>query len=451
MNRPEGDDAPASDPLSADAAGDAASTVSIRLRNRRAMVIGIVIAASIATGGALALTVGLYPAWRSLVAVSPLSEPASRVLVWRDAQGVLRKAAVDPVKYDELAAEQGRILNAARTDTRAAAKTRIEADVAAVFSEIEDRIPHYGEWYYRYTTKYVLMTHAAIGLWHDSWDRPGDKPFTAAEVIQLIQDHLAAYLEEQYAAGVLHPQDTEIKLQNDYERDLAALHEEWRTIFANENRRFAEYLDTQQSTIVPAAEIAGIDGQKLDWDFRSSDVVRKARVTVRKFRRGLLTIAISRPGRYIVPGAPAPEPEKDPGEDTDEISHVIGNLFTAVIDPLSAQASALLAGTVAGGFAGAMTGGAMPIVPGAVTGIALSAPLVGAAIGAAITISTDIASTRLEEHMTRGAFEQNLRDTLAKTQKEITDNLVAALYEHADSQFVEGSGHLGAPAEKKPE
>ena len=83
-------------------------------------------------------------------------------------------------------------------------------------------------------------------------------------------------------------------------------------------------------------------------------------------------------------------------------------------------------------------------------GIALSPPLVGAAIGAAITISTDIASARLDEHMTRGALEQNLRDTLAKTRKQVADALIAALYEHADSQFVEGSSHLGSPTEPKP-
>ena len=92
-----------------------------------------------------------------------------------------------------------------------------------------------------------------------------------------------------------------------------------------------------------------------------------------------------------------------------------------------------------------MTGAILTVPPAVVPGLAFSAPLVGAAIGAAITVSTDIGATRLEEHMTRAAFEQNLRDTLVKTQKAISDNLVAALHEHANAQFVEATLYV-APA-----
>lgn len=451
MTEPESGESGTSDRASADAfAAAPAPTGAGPARGRRAaIVVGGIIVAAIVGGGALSLTVGPRPAWRSLV--TALSPP-SKVLIWRDAQGAFRKAAVDPVKYEELVAQQRKTLDAARVETRNAAKTRMEADTAAVFSEIEDRVPRYGEWYYRYTTKYLLMTHGAMGFWSDFRKRPADKPFTATEAIELIQDHLAAYLEEQYADKVLDPPITEAKLQSDYERDLAALHEEWRTVIADENRRFAEFLDSQHSTIVPPGEAGAIGDEKLDWDFRVG-VAHNDAVTVRKFRRGLLTIAVSRPQKYLIPGASTPEPKDNPTEGADEISHVIVNLFSAVIDPLAAQASALLAGTVAGGLAGAVTGGMITVAPAVVPGLALSAPLVGAVIGAAITVSTDIASTRLEERMTRPAFEQNLRDTLGKTQKEVADNLVQTLYEHADSQFVEGSRHLGPPpaTNKKPD
>jgi hypothetical protein len=453
MTRLESSEPGAGDPSEAGApAMPTATTPAAPSARRWAIVGGVGIVALIVAAGALSLTDGMHPAWRSLVAaVSP--GPPPKMLLWRDAQGAIRKAAVDPVKYEELATRQRRTLGWAHIETRADARTRIVADTAAVFSEIEDRIPQYGEWYYRYTTKYVLMTHGAMGFWNEFWRPDRDTPFTVAETIALIQDHLEAYLGEQYAADVLHPPITEAELQSDYDRDLAALHEDWGKIVADENQLFAKFLDTQNSTIVPPDESAGIDDQKLDWDFRSTDIIHKDRITVRKFRRGLLSIAISRPAKYIVAGAPAPEPDEDPNEGTDEISHVIANLFSAVIDPLSAQLSALLAGTVAGGLAGAATGAMVTVPPAAVPGLALSAPLLGAVIGAAITVSTDIASTRLEEHMTRAAFEQNLRDTLAKTQKEITDNLVAALYEHADAQFVEASHHLGPPptTDKKPD
>jgi hypothetical protein len=82
----------------------------------------------------------------------------------------------------------------------------------------------------------------------------------------------------------------------------------------------------------------------------------------------------------------------------------------------------------------------------------VSPPLFPPAICAAITVGTDITSTRLEERMTRAAFEQSLRDTLEKTKKEITDDLVAALNEHVDAQFIDGSRYLGplATVDKKP-
>src|SRR5882724_11843715 len=156
-----GGDKPAvSDLPSADAgSGDSVPIASERSRGRRTFVVtGTAIVAVIALG-VLSSTTGLYPVWRSLAdsvsPISPMSGPASKALVWRDAQGVLRRAAVNPVSYESFAAEQRKTLDGALIDTRSAARTRMEADVAAVFSEIEDRIPLYGEWYYRYTTKYV--------------------------------------------------------------------------------------------------------------------------------------------------------------------------------------------------------------------------------------------------------------------------------------------------------
>jgi hypothetical protein len=452
-DRPQSDDTNESAPADADAAsGGGAGSAPTPGRNRRAVIaIGIAVVAIIVAGGVLSSTVGLGPAWRSLVvALSP--GPPPKVLVWRDSRGMTRRAAIDPVKYEALVAQEQKTLHAALIETRAAARTRIEADTAAVFSDIEDRVPQYGEWYYRYTTKYLLMTHGAMGFWRDFWNRPDDKPFALAEAIELIQDHLTGYLEQQYADKVLHPPDTEAKLQAAYDRDFAMLRAEWETIVGDEKQRFAKFLEAQNGTVVPPGESAALDDEKLDWNFAAGAPVHKDSVTVRKFRRGLLTIAISRPSKYITPGTPTPEPGEDPTEGTDEISHVISNLFSAVIDPLASQLSALLAGTVAGGFAGSITGGLMTVPVAATPGLVLSAPLVGAAIGAAITVGTDITSTRLEERMTRAAFEQSLRDTLEKTKKEITDDLVAALNEHVDAQFIDGSRYLGplATVDKKP-
>jgi hypothetical protein len=455
-DRPDGDGAAERRSATAESVFDhGAQSGSTPPRKTRVTIVGgAVLAAILVAGGILSSTIGLEPAWGTLVgALSSAQQP--KVVVWRDVDGIAHRTTVNRVKYDALVAEQRTVLDAAHLDTRAAAKTRIEADVAAVFSDIDDRVPQYGEWYYRYTTKYLLMTHGAMGLWGDFLARAANQPFTLEQAIGLIQGHLTDYLEAQYADKVLRPDRTEAQLQAAYDQDLAKLHEEWLTVLVAEQQRFAEFLTTQNGVVVSRADSAALDDEKLDWNFSVGDAAHKTTVTVQKFRRGLLSIAVSRPRKYAVPGAPPAEPEQDSQdstEESDEIAHVISNLFSAIIDPLAAQFSALLASTVAGGFAGGMTGGLMTIPVAATPGLVLSAPLVGAAIGAAITVGTDITATRLEERMTRADFEQSLRDTLAKTQKAITDTLVATLFQHADLEFAAGSRHLEPPPaiDKKP-
>jgi hypothetical protein len=75
-------------------------------------------------------------------------------------------------------------------------------------------------------------------------------------------------------------------------------------------------------------------------------------------------------------------------------------------------------------------------------GIAISAPL-GALVGMAMTISTDIATTRLEERLTRASFEQGVRDALAKTNQAVDKTLAALLEEHANARFLEASHLVG--------
>jgi hypothetical protein len=60
-----------------------------------------------------------------------------------------------------------------------------------------------------------------------------------------------------------------------------------------------------------------------------------------------------------------------------------------------------------------------------------------------MTISSDVATTRLEEHLTRPAFEQGVRDGLTKTNQAIDKTLAALLEEHANARFLEASRLVG--------
>src|SRR5260221_10698548 len=92
----------AGNPSGTDAGGavpTAATPLAPRTR-RWTIVVGAVIVALTVAVGALSLAGGMHPAWRSLIAtVSP--RPPAKILLWRDAEGAIRKAAVDPVKYEE--------------------------------------------------------------------------------------------------------------------------------------------------------------------------------------------------------------------------------------------------------------------------------------------------------------------------------------------------------------
>jgi hypothetical protein len=421
----------------------APSPSALRHRRRKHVIVGL-LAVAVVVGGAAAYVghQAIYH-WGWLASVGGPPVPGTvqgpMALTWRDAAGIVRTITVDAADYQKFMVETIAALNKARTETADIARAKLQAETALVFSEIDDRIPLYASWHFRYTTKYVLMAEAVYAL----WTRKGGLPVTGAQTIETIQNHLGQYLEDEYKDRLLHPAETRTKVEAAFERNVAELRTRWMQVIAEQNRRFAEFVATTGDPGKPIVEGTLGDG-KLDWDLKIDAALPAERVTYRTFRSGLLTIKASHPATLAAGDAPA-EDESDAKDRADDVAQVVVTLFSSVIDPLANESGALVASMVAG-TVGAMAGHSAALAAGAVpaTGVALTVPL-GALVGVAMTVSSDIATTRLEEHLTRPAFEDGVRDALTKANQAIDKALAALLEEHANARFLEASRLVGVP------
>jgi hypothetical protein len=359
-----------------------------------------------------------------------------KVLTWRDAPGIVRTTVVDGAQYHDFMLATGAALNKARTETSDIAQAKLQAETALIFAEIDDRIPRYASWHFRYTTKYELMAQAVFGL----WTRQGGIRVTGEQTIVAIQNHLGQYLEDEYKDRVLHPAETRAKLEAAFERNVADLRARWLQLIAEQNQRFAEFVAATGGPGTPIEE-GKLGDRKLDWDLKVDAALPAERITYQTFRSGLLTIKASHPAKLAAGETPAEE-KSDGKERADDVAQVVLALFSSVINPLANESGTLLSSMVAGAV-GALAGHSAAVAAGLPSaGFALTVPL-GALVGMAMTISTDIATTQLEEHLTRSSYEQSVRDALTKTNHAIDKSLAALLEEHANARFLEASRLIG--------
>jgi hypothetical protein len=414
---------------------------TIRHRRRKQLIAGL-LALAMVVGGAAAYVGhhGIYR-WGWFAALGGPPVPGTvqgpKRLTWRDANGIVHRTTVDGAKYHAFMLATSAALNKARTETADIARAKLQAETALIFADIDDRVPRYASWHFRYTTKYVLMAQAVYGL----WTRNGGIPVNGEQTIAAIQDYLSHYLEDEYKDRLLHPPETRAKIEAAFERNVADLRSRWMQLIAEQNQRFAEFVAAAGRPGKPIDEAALGDG-KLDWDLKLDAALPAERITYRIFRSGLLTIKASHPAKLAAGETPADE-DDNAKDRAGNVAQVVVTLFSSVIGPLGNESGALLSSMVAG-TVGALAGHSAAVAAGAVPagGIALTMPL-GALVGVAMTISSDVATTRLEERLARPGFEQSVRDGLSKANQAIDKTLGQLLEEHANARFLEASRLVG--------
>jgi hypothetical protein len=380
-------------------------------------------------GGWLACSAGLgmARAWADVPAATPEQEVT---LAWRDADGQARAIKIDRAKLAIFREQQTQADDQERYQTRTEAVEALDHDMAAIFTVVRDRVPHYADWYFRYPTKYALMLRAArAALRHVTTDtrtasREGD-------IIHAVEAALSDYLQRQLAARVLTPARTESEIEAVYDRTLAVEHDKWQVFRAEQDRQLIDFVSREGIPIAPAAAlVAGRAALPPLFLTQHHPDVFDTYV----FRSGLLKIRIKRP--RVNPRSAAAQPPKMEGEEgrDDRITGVLVDMFSKIVDPLAARVGDLLIGATAGGVVGAMAGGSSLTVvgmTGAVSGAAL-VPLT-ALFGVAVSLASDYAANEFEESLTRPAFEQNITDIVAATEDSIKRALILTLSEHIDA------------------
>lgn len=373
--------------------------------------------------------------------VSPnKGEPNSRdTIVWRDDAGAIYRARIDGSHLDRFLRQRRQALAAARTASRDQALQEIPAALKPVFADINARVPRYADWYFSYTTKYQLMGHALV----PAFDYLGAVSLGAVlaparrrdgSLVQEIGTHMALYLKEQYAERVVRPHGTEIRLQAAFDNCYDALRSRWRRLAAEQQETLGAFIARESGLAerVSAEQAAGV---KLDWDgLRGAPATGHQDVaTEQPFRRGLLLVKMMTPHSA---GAPAdPDLSENAAEDSDEIRHVIVNLFDRLVGPVISEMGNLAVGIVAiGGAGGATVGFGMIAVPAPAiaTGVAVAIPI-GAVIGLAAAVGAEMLSNRLEESLSRAELEEKLRQTVDAMGNAIESRMISVLHAHVDA------------------
>ena len=413
------------------------------------LVAGLAVAAATAVGYVGSAAVAQPTTAPTIERGSPEHDAKPRdTLIWRDETGAVYRAQVGGGRFEDFLRQQHEALEAARTEARNRTAAEIVAAVKPVFAEMTARVPAYANWYFGYTTKYELMAHAIVpALDYLSRSLAGD-PTEQKSLVEAMGVHMTAYLEEQYAERVVRPRETEIRLQAAFQNSFDGLRARWTQMVAEQRGAMRAFIRQQAGSVERlSADQTEAAGLKLDWDGSTAGgpAMHKDRSIEESFRRGLLSLRLTSPKTV----KPQDEPDiADNAKDSDEITHVIVNLFDKVVGPVVSQMGDLAIGIFAGGAASGTTLGigmagigpmglATGIGPtGVATGLVTAVPI-GGAIGLATTVVAEMLSNRLEAALSRDEFEENVRQTVDATENSVETKMISVLHAHIAASYAD--------------
>jgi len=410
------------------------------------LVAGLAVAAATAIGYGTATMSQPTPAL-TIERGSPEHDAKPRdTVIWRDETGAIYRAQVGGGRFGDFLRQQHEALEAARTEARNRSAAEIAAAVKPVFVEMTARVPAYANWYFGYTTKYELMAHAVVPALDYLSRSLVDDPTEQKSLVEAMGVHMAAYLEEQYAERVVRPRETEIRLQAAFQNSFDGFRARWTQIVAEQRGAMRAFIQQQAGSAERlSADQAAAADLKLDWDGSKAGgpATHQDRAIEESFRRGLLSLTLTIPKSVKVQDDPD---VADNAKDSDEISHVIVNLFDKVVGPVVSQMGDLAIGIFAGSAASGTTLGigmagigpmglATGLGPtGVATGLATAVPI-GGAIGLATTVIAEMLSNRLEAALDRNEFEENVRQTVDATENSVESGMISAVHAHIAAAY----------------
>jgi hypothetical protein len=352
----------------------------------------------------------------------PVQPIQSREFVtWRDESGSIHRARVDRQRVARFLRERHAAAATARAEAHARVRGLLSAELEPIFAGVAERVPSYADWYFSFSTQYVLMGHALASTVRYTLATPLISLGLRERPTQSVVDHMNEYLRVQYSNRVLRPRETEAAIQSALHRTLATLRADWTSHVVAQREAMRAFVLAE---IQPGQRLPGDDAGRpaFDWDAQGLGhglEPASQHTATHRFRQGLLDIVFEVP-HYA--GLEDADPREHEGaeEGSEEVAHVIVDLFGW--------------GALAIGFAaGVIVSGATVIPPSAAMIIGLGA-----------TFGAEMLSSRLEESLTRPQFEHGLRQSIETTRESIEVAMIAVFDRHIDRWIDTMDRHIAA-------
>jgi hypothetical protein len=324
--------------------------------------------------------------------------PTPKTLIYRDRNGSVYRALVDETELDRFVNDTLAYLETERAKTLAELHANVDVLLSNAFSDRQDSIVRYADWYFGWGQSYYLLKEASVGA------LKGLGPNNVQGFAEGARNEVAAYLIRNYQDRVLKPELREPVIEAGIAQIFAKAHQHYLQTLTSLDDRLQTFLSkyTRHLEVVDPLQKPDLS---IDWDAQKWKAPRYSA------ENEALQAVVRGTGGTVISGliARAVGPA---------VERALARSFMAIAGRAVASMQPEVYGAVAGSFA----------EPGVGTAI-------GWAVGAGGGILFDYAVNRAREHLDRAEFEQASKDALEATIAELSRALQRDLSQAVDVWF----------------
>ena len=288
--------------------------------------------------------------------------PPNVVIVFRNEDGRRIRVLADAADYSAFATATFERLEAARDATSAAIEHAVAEEFMPVEAAAHGRVPLYADWYFAWSTTYLLLYEAAKSTLQHALE-----PRMLSLQASVAAD-IGAYIRRHYEERVLEPEINDALLRQAFNRAYARTHGEYLSTLAELDHSFQRFV-VEQTTHVGSGteEVAG--ATEIDWHSQFHKIKlsnhQKGGLSAVAGATGIAAFAVMGAKSLAVPAAA----KAVSGGAAKTSSVVIAKLSTKLAAPVATKAVATSAAGGSGAAAGSVVGGPLGGAVGALTGI----------------------------------------------------------------------------------
>lgn len=324
--------------------------------------------------------------------------PTPKTLIYRDRNGTVYRALVVETELDRFTNETLDYLDTERAKILAEIHTGVDALLSNAFSDGQNCIARYADWYFGWAQSYYLLKEASVGAVR------GFGPNNVQGFSEGARNQVAAYLIRNYQERVLKPELREPVIEAGVAQIFAKAHQHYLLTLTSLDDRVQSFL-SQHTRHLETIDPLQKPDLSIDWDAQKWKAPRYSadNEALQAVFRGTGDVVIS----GVIARAVGPAVER-----------ALAQSFMAIAGRAVASLQPEIYGAAAGTFA----------EPGVGTAI-------GWAVGAGGGILFDYVVNRAHEHLGRAEFEQASKDALDATTGELSRALQRDLSQAIDVWF----------------